>query len=193
MAGIKEYLELIIALITFLSSLIVFIVYIVKQRKAIKNAKTQEEKEAIINEVKAKALGFINVADNLFTDIPKSGPSKLLYVLNEIKKVCSVIGIEFDEEYWKKYTNERVDEMNAVLDEKANESEKANVIENVKREIPFLVEEANKLFVNIPDSVNYEIEYVLKKISIACEKYSVNVYSDYDWRAYVESYYKEGE
>lgn len=192
MAVISEYLELFIALITFLCSVVVFIVYLVKRGKAVKNAKTQEEKEAIINEMKAQALGFINVADNLFIDIPKSGPSKLLYVLNQIKKGCQANGTEYDEEYWKNYVNEMVSQTNAVLDEKATESEKANIIEKVKSEIPFFIVEAQNLFKAIPDSRSYEIEYIMKNISVACDKYPINVFLEYDWRGLVEESYNVG-
>ena len=191
MAVIKEYVELIIACLSLLSTIVVAIVFYVKRFKAIKNAKTAEEKENALNDIKAKTIGLINVAERLFADIPKSGSSKQKYVLDHVKDICTEMNVLFDDGYWGEFINNIIDGANAVIDEKEIESEKAEIIERVKNEVPYFVDEADKLFSSIPDSQDYKIEYILKAIATACEKFSLNVYNSYDWRAFVLNFYNE--
>ena len=185
-----NYWELIVTALSFLCSVVVFIVYLVKRHKAVKNAKTDEEKQEAINQVKADTLGWISVAETVFSSIPKSGSSKLLYVLDHVKELCTNKDVAFDEKYWTDFVNGIVAGHNEVIDAQKEASTKAEIIDAIKKQVPFFVEDAKKLFTNIPDSSAYEIAYVLKDIATACAEYEIKV--DYDWQSYVESFYKEG-
>lgn len=188
--GIEEILKLIGPIAGFLGAVLTLIVYVAKTRKRFKNAKTDEEKQAIINEIKGKALGLINSAEIYFSDIPKSGASKLIYVLDSVKTICAENGIEYCESEWTDYVNKAVENANATFKDKEIESERVTIIENLKAEIPFFIENANELFKSIPDSINYRIEYVMNLVKTACEGKTVNVFNDYEWRSYVEDLYK---
>lgn len=183
--------DVLVAICVALSSLIYGLVTAVINRKRKKTVNQTEEQNAVVNEIKSRVMGFITVAENLFSDIPKSGASKLLYVLNQVKDLCKKFNLEYDQEMWTDFINSIVGNSNRVQESKAYEDEKTSIIEKVKQEIPFIMEEANKLFERIPDSLQYKIEYILKFIAVACEKYHVNVYGDYDWRGYVKSLFEE--
>ena len=185
----ESYGGVFVSLIGLLFSVVYFIFFFIRYRKKFKNAKTDEEKQAILEEIKGNAMGFITVAEGLFSDIPKSGVSKLVYVLKEIKALCEGKGVEFNEEYWTAIINNLVGQSNAVIKEKALEMDKADIIEKVKAEIPYHMNEANQLFERIPDSQEYKVAYILKAIEIACDKYEINVFLEYDWRAYVYELY----
>lgn len=189
MATIKEYLDLIIGVLSLIAGFIFFLVSVIKRAKALKNAKTTEEWQSVINEIKSDTYGLITVAENLFSDIPKSGASKLLYVLNHVKELCTEKGFNYDQEYWTDFINTIVLQSNEVKDEKAYESVKADIIQKIKDQVPYFITEADKLFSSIPDNEQYKIEYVLKLIAVACDKYNVNVFAEYDWRAYVINQY----
>lgn len=188
-----NHYDVILGALVSLASLVYGAVLFFRNRKRIKNAKTDEEKAEVINSIKADVMGFITIAENLFSDIPKSGASKLLYVLNQVKKLCTTSGIEYDQNYWSDFISGIVGRTNGVQESKEEADEILRTIESVKGEVPFLITEANELFARIPDNLQYKIEYILKFIAIACEKYPVNVYSEYDWRDYVEKIYQEKE
>lgn len=182
--------DVVIGVLTAIASIVYTFVLFFKNRNRLKSVKTTEGRIAIINDIKSRVMGFITIAENLFADIPKSGASKLLYVLNQVKELCKTNDIEYDQTLWTDFINSVVGNSNRVQETKAFEDEKAGIIEKVKAEIPYIVEEANKLFERIPDSLQYKIEYILKFIAVACDKYPVNVYTEYDWRAYVNSLYE---
>ena len=183
--------EVIWGVITLCTGLLYWFITFIRNRKRNKSITSTEEHIAVINEIKSHIMGFITIAENLFSDIPKSGASKLLYVLNQVKDLCKKFSIEYDQEMWTEFINSMVGNSNRVQESKAFEDEKTSIIEKVKSEIPFIVEEANALFERIPDSLQYKVEYILKFIAVACEKYPVNVYGEYDWRAYVTGLYNE--
>lgn len=189
MAVFKEYLNLIITCISLLSSLIVTIVFTVKRVKALKNAKTSEDKTKVLDEIKSHAIGFINVAENLFSEVPKSGSSKLLYVIDHIDELCKMNNVEFDEEFWVNFVNGIVAGSNTVQDQKEMETQRLILIDNVKNQIPFFVSEADKLFETIPDNEPYKIEYILKLVKTACEDFTVNVYDEEFWKQAISNYY----
>lgn len=191
MEFIKEYWDLILAALSMLSSLVVFIIFFIKRLKSLKNAKTAEERAAIKEEIKSVAYGLITSAENLFSDIPKSGASKLLYVLNHVKELCLMNEINYNADEWTEFVNSVIAKSNAVVDGKEFERAKNETIEAIKLEIPFFIEEVNELFKNIPNANEYKIEHVLKLIITACDKHEINVFNEYDWRAYVSSLFNE--
>ena len=171
----------------FLGSAVAFTVYLVKRLRALKGAKTQGERDAIINELKSSAYGLVAVAEQTFKDVPKSGGCKILYVLNHIKALCGDSGVEYDESFWKEFIDEIVGRSNDVIT--ATETSKAidRYINKVKENVPYYIDDANKLFEVIPDSAEYKIEYILKLIRNDCAKHAINVYDVYDWRTYVNA------
>lgn len=178
-----------IACISFLTA----IVQSRKRKKEQTKAKTSEEKSVVLDDIRSEVFALVGVAEELFGAIPKSGVSKLKYVLNKINELCEVAGIEFDNRYWTDFVNYIVNRTNNVKNEKAVEQEKIDIIEKIKEEVPFFVNQADELFKAIPDSFEYKIEYILKNISIACDKYEVNVYFEFDWKTFVLNLYeKEG-
>ena len=183
--------DVLVGILVAICSLIYAFAVSIVNRKRKKSANQTEEHIAVVNEIKSRVMGFITIAENLFSDIPKSGASKLLYVLNQVKDLCKKFKLDYDQEMWTEFINSMVGNSNRVQETKAYEDEKSSIIEKVKSEVPFIVDEANKLFERIPDSVQYKIEYILKFIAVACEKYPLNVYGDYDWRGYVQSLYTE--
>lgn len=186
---IKTNYEWIISGCSLAVTAVYAVIYYVKRCKALKGAKTNEERTAIINDIKARTYGFISVAEELFSDVPKSGASKLLYVLNNVKNLCTDSGIEFDKNVWEKFINDIVSGSNEIIDVKKTEQQNADFIEKVKKEVPYMVDEANRLFANIPDSTIYKIEYIVKGIEILCKNLTVNVFDFYDWQTYVASTY----
>lgn len=190
---VKANYDVIIAVISALASVVYSVVMIIRNRKRIKNAKTDEERSAIIEDIKSEVYAFISIAESLFADIPKSGSSKLLYVLNQVKRLCAGSCIEYDGQYWTDFINGIVGKSNEVIDQKDFEEEKNRIIENVKTEIPYMVKQADDLFATIPDNLSYKIEYILKFIATACDKYPINVYAEYDWRGYVIGLYSREE
>ena len=193
MANIAEYVQTIVAIVCALGSIVAVAITAISRAKALNKAKTEEERQKILNEIKSDAYGLITVAENLFSDIPKAGASKLLYVLNQLKDICYAQGVEYDQTFWTDFVNGIVSTSNEVKEGKELESTKLSIIGKVKEEIPYFIEDANKLFEVIPDSLPYKTEYILKLIALACEKYEVNVYGAYDWRSYVNELMRENE
>lgn len=184
-----KYYDVIFSGLVCLSSIGYTIFLIVKNRKRLKTSKTDGEKMDIVNEIKADVMGFISIAENLFSDIPKSGGSKLLYVLNEIKRVCSEKAIDFDSVYWTDFVDNIVAKTNEVLDQKELEAEKKIIIDRIKAQIPHFVSQASDLFASIPQAEAYMVEYVLKLVAVSCENESIDVYTAFDWRSHVESFF----
>lgn len=159
--------------------------------RAYKKAKTQTEKDAAIAELKSHAYGLVAVAEQMMSDIPKSGSVKLLYVLNHISKLCEEKGVPYDSESWTEFINGIVNKSNDVITAKETEKAISGYITKVKEEVPYFMADADKLFEIIPDSASYKVEYILKLISNACAKYAIDVYDLYDWRTYVNELYTE--
>ena len=139
--------------------------------------------------MKSAVYGFITVAENLFIDVPKSGASKLLYVLNKTKELCMMNNVEYNAEEWTDFINNVVGLSNNVVETKEQEKAKNQIIEKIKSRIPGFVSETQKLFKSIPDSLDYQMEYILKYVSGVCEKEEINVFNDYDWKGYIYSFY----
>lgn len=186
---IKGNYDLIIAVGSIAFSFVFFLIVFVKRLKSLKNAKTDEERTKIKNELKSAAYGFITVAENLFSDVPKSGSSKLLYVLNKIKELCTMNNVEYDVQEWTDFVNGVIATSNGVVESKEQEKSKNDIIEKIKAEIPVFIAETEKLFSSIPESIEYQIEHVLKYVAVACDGYDINVFNDYDWRGYIYGFY----
>ena len=182
---VSEHYDLIIGVGSLVASAVGAVVFIIRNRKRIKNAKTDEDRTAIVNDLKSEVYGFISIAEGMFSDVPKSGSAKLLYVLNRIKPLCTACGIDFDEEFWTGFINDIVAKSNTVIEDKEIATAKARIIESIKAEITYMLTQMNELFASIPDSKEYKIEYLLKFIQTACAKHSIDVYDSYDWRGYV--------
>lgn len=183
--------DLIVAATSLFSSVVLFTIWLIKRLIALKSAKTAGEREAIVAEIKSNAYGLVAVAEQMFSDIPKSGASKLLYVLNHIEKLCTEQGVEFNEESWTSFINGIVGASNDVITAKETEKAISGYIAKVKEEIPYFMADADKLFEVIPDSAAYKTEYILKLVANACAKHAINVYDLYDWRAYITELYNE--
>lgn len=183
--------ELVTACISVFFSLAAGVIYLVVRLKAVKNAKTQQEKDAILAEIKSNAYGFVVAAEQMMSDIPKSGPVKLLYVLNHVKSLCEEQNVPYDAEQWTEFINGIVNTSNDVVTAKETEKAISGYINKVKEEIPYFMADADKLFEIIPDSASYKVEYILKLVANACAKYPIDVYDLHDWRAYINELYTE--
>ena len=186
-----KYWDLLLTGVSVALSVAFIVIYNVKRFRALRNAKTSEERDAILSELRSNAYGLVAVAEQMFADIPKSGASKLLYVLNHIEKLCTEKSIEFNESNWTEFINGIVGASNDVKTAKETEKAISGYITKVKEEVPYFLADADKLFEVIPDSAAYKLEYILKLISNACAKYAINVFDLYDWRTYVEELYNE--
>ena len=183
--------ELVAAVVSLLASLVGGGVYLVIRLTALKRAKTQGEKDAIIAEIKSHAYGLVAAAEQMMSDIPKSGQVKLLYVLNHIQKLCEEQNVPYDCESWTEFINGIIGTSNDVVTAKETERAISGYINKVKEEIPYYMADADKLFEVIPDSASYKIEYILKLVANACAKHAIDVYDLYDWRAYINGLYAE--
>ena len=184
-----NYWELLVGVLSFLLSGSLTVIVFVKRYKAAKVSKNTELQTEVLNELKSVAFGLINIAEHTFSDIPSSGASKLLYVLNNIKDLCEQRGFTYDESYWEKFIDSIIQQANYVQEEKADEKDKHEIIEKIKELVPDFVKEANRLFVSIPDSTRYKVAYIVSLIEEACEDYDVDVFKAFEWTEYVASFY----
>ena len=183
--------ELVTAGVSLLGSFIAGSVYFVVRLKAAKKAKTIDEKAAIIAEIKSHAYGFVAAAEQMMSDIPKSGQVKLLYVLKHIKALCEEQNVEYDCETWTEFINGIINTSNDVVTAKETERAISGYINKVKEEIPYFMADADKLFEVIPDSASYKVEYILKLVAKSCAKHAIDVYDKYNWRDYINGLYAE--
>lgn len=188
-----NYWELITGIISLVAGLTVAVINIVRSSKKVKSAKTQQEKDQAMNEIKSAVHGFIAVAETTFASIDKSGNSKLLYVLKEIKNLCAVGQIDYDEQYWINFINNVVALQNEVLDSKEAERVNAEFIEHIKGIVPTLIEKATRLFIAIPNNLDYKVEYVLKAIKDECAQFEIDVYDLYNWEDHVRKLFEMKE
>ena len=115
--------ELVTAAISVVLSLAAGVFYLIVRVKAYKNAKTQSERAEILSEIKSHAYGLVAAAEQMMSDIPKSGQVKLLYVLNHIQKLCEEQNVPYDCESWTEFINGIIGTSNDVIT--AKETEKA--------------------------------------------------------------------
>lgn len=115
--ALKDILTLVITIATFLFTVLIpTIIMLWKVRKAYKTAKTQAEKEAAINDLKALALNFVVEAESLYKDIDAivkqsgktCGAVKKDSVMTKIQDACLTKGVAFDKEFWSKEVDDLV-------------------------------------------------------------------------------------
>ena len=116
---IKQILDIVITIASVLfTTLIPTTIVMFNRIKAAKNAKTEAERQAVINELTELAQGFVVDAEKLYKDIDAivkqngttCGPVKKDSVMTKIQDACLEKGIEFDKEYW----SAKVDDLVAV-------------------------------------------------------------------------------
>lgn len=114
---IKDILTIVITVASFLlTCLIPTVIVMINRIKALRKAKTEAEREKIINEIIDDAQGFVVDAENLYKDIDAlvkgqgktCGAVKKDSVMTKIQDVCIVKGIAFDKEFWSKKVDDLV-------------------------------------------------------------------------------------
>lgn len=188
-----DYLQVGVSVLSVLFAGACAIAYYASRIKAVKNAKTVEEKQVILNELKAATMGLITQAEQIFSHVPKSGESKLLYVLKEVDNLCREKGLTYDKDYWKEFISGAVGITNKVIADKKAVEEKESTIAMIKAEVPYFISQAAEYFRTISNSREYEIEHVIRQIEVACKEFSVNVFAEFDWRGYVTELYDKSE
>lgn len=92
---IKQYWTYLLTLISLIISIVSFIL----------KSKTNTSTKKVFN-ILTFLPQFINEAENIFQLVAKSGHEKLLYVLNQIRCLCSEVGLNFDKDFWQKKIEE---------------------------------------------------------------------------------------
>ena len=114
---IKDILTIVITVASFLlTCLIPTVIVMINRIKALRKAKTEAEREKIINEIIDEAQGFVVDAENLYKDIDAlvkgqgktCGAVKKDSVMTKIQDACIVKGIAFDKEFWSKKVDDLV-------------------------------------------------------------------------------------
>lgn len=116
-----EQLEKIITIVStvagfLLTCLIPTVIVMINRIKAVRRAKTEAERQAAINELKALAQGFVVDAESLYKDIDaivkqngkSCGAVKKDSVMTKIQDACLTKGIVFDKEFWSKEVDDLV-------------------------------------------------------------------------------------
>lgn len=186
-----ENWHFILAVLSLIVTIVTTTLTLISRFKAFKNAKTTEEKQKILEDIKESVHGLVDVAEVTFSEVKKSGPSKLLYVLNNIENMCDELGIAFEEEYWTNFINKLISTSNQAVIDKENEKKTKELIEEVKTKISSYVDNANQLFKYVPIAKAYKIDYVLRLIKQHCGELELNVYDEFDWETLVATYFKE--
>lgn len=115
--NIVDILKIVSVVATFLiGTLIPTIIVLVKKAKQAKKAKTEAERQEIINEMLVQAQGFIVEAENLYAQVNSivkqqggtCGAIKKDGVMTKLQAVCLDKGIEFDTEFWSKTVDDLV-------------------------------------------------------------------------------------
>ena len=114
---IKDILTIVITVASFLlTCLIPTVIVMINRIKALRKAKTEAEREKIINEIIDEAQGFVVDAENLYKDIDAlvkgqgktCGAVKKYSGMTKIQDACIVKGIAFDKEFWSKKVDDLV-------------------------------------------------------------------------------------
>lgn len=118
-----EKLKLILTIVSIIASfvfvtLIPSVIGLVQKTKAYKNAKSDEEKQTILNEISNSCVDFIKSAEEAFKPLDMamkaqnpnsgSGAMKKESVLTKIQSLCMQKGIEYDSKYWSTKVDELV-------------------------------------------------------------------------------------
>ena len=183
MDKIFEILSTVVGVAGLLAGVVVLIVRLVELGKA----KTSEEKAKVLKDIESDLLAYISMADATFSKVPKSGASKLEYVLNKVQQVCITCGVEFEKEKWTEKINNIVGKTNKAIDEVKAEQEKAEKLESLKSKVLTYVDNANAVFANIPDNLEYKMAYVLKYTEGLCNENGMTFDKNY-WDGVIRSY-----
>lgn len=118
-----EQLKLILTIVSTVASflfvtVIPSIILLIKKWKAYKVAKTDAERESILNEISTACVNFIKDAEEAFKPLdsamkrenPNSGcgATKKRDVLTQVQALCMQKGIEYDSKYWSAKVDELV-------------------------------------------------------------------------------------
>lgn len=115
--------EQIITLITSIASfllvtLIPSLILLIQKWKAYKNAKTEEEKQKILNEITTACNQLIKDAEQTYKSVDNvlksqgskgCGAVKKEIVLSKIQALCLEKGIEYNQDYWSNKIEEIID------------------------------------------------------------------------------------
>lgn len=130
----SEQLKLILTIISTVASflfvtLIPSIILLVKKWKEYKNAKTEAEREAVLNEISTACVNFIKDAEEAFKPLDQAmkrenpntgcGATKKRDVLTQVQALCMQKGLEYDSKYWSEKVDELV-EMTKKVNTKTN-------------------------------------------------------------------------
>lgn len=116
-----EQLEKIITIVStlagfLLTCLIPTVIVMINRIKAVRKAKTEAERQEVLNDLKALAQGFVVDAESLYKDIDaivkqngkSCGAVKKDSVMTKIQDACLTKGVAFDKEYWSKVVDDLV-------------------------------------------------------------------------------------
>ena len=130
----SEQLKLILTIISTVASflfvtLIPSIILLVKKWKEYKNAKTEAEREAVLNEISTACVNFIKDAEEAFKPLDQAmkrenpntgcGATKKRDVLTQVQALCMQKCLEYDSKYWSEKVDELV-EMTKKVNTKTN-------------------------------------------------------------------------
>lgn len=130
----SEQLKLILTIISTVASflfvtLIPSIILLVKKWKEYKNAKTEAEREAVLNEISTACVNFIKDAEEAFKPLDQAmkrenpntgcGATKKRDVLTQVQALCMQKGLEYESKYWSEKVDELV-EMTKKVNTKTN-------------------------------------------------------------------------
>lgn len=114
----EQIMALVSAIASFLFVVLIpNIILLIKKIRDYKNAKTEAEKNEILNEISNSCVKFIQDAEASFKSVDSvlkargekgCGSMKKENVMTKINNLCIQKGITFDEEYWSKKVEELV-------------------------------------------------------------------------------------
>lgn len=81
---------------------------LVKSVKALKEAKTEADKERAFNDMLIQAQSLIQAAETAFADIDKAGAKKKEDVVSHLQEYALSNGYEYDAEFWSAKIDEIV-------------------------------------------------------------------------------------
>lgn len=114
---IKDIIILLITIASFLlTTLIPTAIVLITRIKALRKAKNEAERQAILNEIIQDAQGFVIDAEDFYKDIDAivkgqgktCGALKKDSVMTKIQDTCIVKGLVFDKEFWSKKVDDLV-------------------------------------------------------------------------------------
>lgn len=115
--AIKDILTLVSVLLGFVTSVLIpSVIVMINRIKAVRNAKTEAEKQAAINDITELMKGFCADTESYFkayeSEVKAKGGScsaaKQDSVLTKVLKECITRGIDYDQQYWAKKVDDYV-------------------------------------------------------------------------------------